>query len=219
MAIENKVQLWGFRLGWLMIVFWSIVVFLNVLDYFSFRTDVEFLLWKGNLVQNLTWMASFYVHITSSIICLVTGPFQFVPRLRHRYPKLHRKVGKAYVFTILFLAAPSGLYMAFFANGGFWAQLAFFILAWLWFITTFLALQTAIKRDFVAHRKWMVRSYALVFSAVTLRLYMPLLTYGIGQFGLPTMDPELAVVVTSWINWVPNLLIAELLLRLAPKSL
>jgi hypothetical protein len=219
MAITNKIQLWGFRLGWAMIVFWSLVVFVNVLDYFSLRTDVEFLLWKGTLVKDWAWMAAFYVHITSSIVCLVTGPFQFVPKLRHLYPQAHRWVGKAYVFTILFLAAPSGLYMAFFANGGFWAQLAFFILALLWFTTTFLALQTAIKRDFRAHRRWMVRSYALVFSAVTLRVYMPLLTYGIGQMGLPTMEPELAVVVTSWINWVPNLVVGELLLIFTPKSL
>lgn len=219
MLVENKIKTWGFKASWLVMLFLSVIVFLNVLDYFSFRTDVEFLLWKGNLIKDIAWMSAFYVHITTSIVCLVTGPFQFVPRWRKRFPKTHRTLGKAYIFTILFLAAPSGLYMSFFANGGFGAQLAFFILAFLWFITTFLAFKTARQRDFVAHRKWMVRSYALVFSAVTLRVYMPLLTYGIGELGLPTMDPELAVVVTSWINWIPNLLVGELLLKLTPKSL
>ena len=100
-----------------------------------------------------------------------------------------------------------------------WAKLGFIILALLWFVTTYLAIKTAMQKDFVAHRKWMVRSYALVFSAVTLRVYMPLLTYFIGELGLPTMDPELAVIVTSWINWVPNLIVGELLLKFTPKSL
>lgn len=219
MFATRKIKVWSFRVSWIIILFLSLIIFLNITDYFSFRSDVEFLLWKGTLVKDIAWMSAFYVHITSSIICLLTGPLQFVPRWRQKYPKIHRKLGKAYVFTILFLAAPSGLYMGFFANGGLGAQLGFVILAFLWFITTYLALKTAIRKDFVAHRKWMVRSYALVFSAVTLRVYMPLLTYFIGTLGLPTMEPELAVVVTSWINWIPNLIVGELLLKFTPRSL
>lgn len=197
----------------------SVLIFLNVTNYFSFRTDIDFLLYKGTLIKDYAWMSAFYIHITSSLVCLIVGPLQFVPSWRKRYPMLHRKLGKAYVFTILFLAAPSGLYMGFYANGGVWAKLGFVILAVLWFITTYKAIKTAMQKDFVAHRKWMVRSYALVFSAVTLRVYMPLLTYFIGELGLPTMDPELAVIVTSWINWVPNLIVGELLLKFTPKSL
>ncbi len=219
MIAENKIKIWSLRTSWMIMLALSGIVFLNVTDYFSFQTDIEFLRWKGTLVKDVSWMIAFYMHITSSLVCLITGPLQFVPRWRKRYPMLHRKLGKAYVFTILFFAAPSGLYMGFYANGGFWAKLGFIILALLWFVTTYLAIKTAIQKDFVAHRKWMVRSYALVFSAVTLRVYMPLLTYFIGELGLPTMDPELAVVVTSWINWVPNLIVGELLLKFTPKSL
>ncbi|OJJ16350.1 hypothetical protein BKI52_34225 [marine bacterium AO1-C] len=219
MIAENKIKIWSLRTSWMIMLVLSGIVFLNVTDYFSFRTDIEFLLWKGTLVKDVAWMAAFYMHITSSLVCLIVGPLQFVPRWRQRYPMFHRKLGKAYVFTILFFAAPSGLYMGFYANGGFWAKLGFIILALLWFVTTYLAIKTAMQKDFVAHRKWMVRSYALVFSAVTLRVYMPLLTYFIGELGLPTMNPELAVVVTSWINWIPNLIVGELLLRFTPKTL
>ncbi|HEV2113041.1 MAG TPA: DUF2306 domain-containing protein [Terriglobales bacterium] len=55
------------------------------------------------------------------------------------------------------------------------------------------------------HRAWMTRSYALTFSAVTVRLLsFPLLVV--------TRDPVIAITCTFW-SWVLNLIVAERLLR------
>ena len=64
----------------------------------------------------------------------------------------------------------------------------------------------AIKRgDVETHRRWMTRSYALMFAAVTLRLELPLLASNFG------FDDGYRVV--SWLCWVPNVLVAEAILR------
>jgi hypothetical protein len=53
----------------------------------------------------------------------------------------------------------------------------------------------------------MIRSYALTLSALTLRAWKWSIT---NTVELPPMDVYRAV---AWLGWVPNLLIAELLIR------
>jgi hypothetical protein len=51
----------------------------------------------------------------------------------------------------------------------------------------------------------MIRSFALTFAAVTLRLYLPV---GALTTGIPVAYP-----VIAWACWVPNFLLTELWLR------
>lgn len=178
-----------------------------------FRTNVGFLLAKPDGVVSPIWMTAFYFHVTSCIICLILGPFQFIPYLRKTYSKQHRLAGKWYIGSILFAGAPSGLYMAVFANGGLPAQLGFIVLSFLWVITTYLAYFYVKKRNFKAHMAWTARSYALTFSAVTLRLWTPILS-------LYTDIPhDVIIASTAWLNWIPNLLLVEFLIWYLPKKL
>jgi hypothetical protein len=74
------------------------------------------------------------------------------------------------------------------------------------------AWQRARAGDYVSHRAWMIRSYALCLAAVTLRLYLPL-------FGLAGLPFEVAYPAIAWLCWVPNLVVAEWLVipaRIAP---
>lgn len=72
----------------------------------------------------------------------------------------------------------------------------------LWIATTAQAVRLAMARRFIEHRRWMERSYALTFAAVTLRLYLPF-------FFLGGMDYAQASIWLAWIAWVPNLLLVE----------
>ena len=143
-----------------------------------FRTEIGFLLAKREFVRDNVWMTAFYCHVTSCTLCLFVAPFQFVGYIRKHYTAWHHLAGKIYIASILFLGAPSGFYMALFANGGFGSQLGFSVLSILWIVSTYSAYCAIRNRDWVAHRAWMVRSYAFTFSAVTLRVLMPLLTMG-----------------------------------------
>ncbi len=177
------------------------------------RTNVGFLLAKPDGVVSPIWMTAFYFHVVSCIVCLLLGPFQFIAYLRKNYPTWHRGAGKVYIASILFAGAPSGLYMAVFANGGLPAQLGFVVLSVLWIMTTYLAYHTIRTRDFKAHMAWTARSYALTFSAVTLRLWTPILSI------YTNIPHEVIIASTAWLNWIPNLLITEILIRYFAKRL
>lgn len=53
------------------------------------------------------------------------------------------------------------------------ARLEFGLLAVCWLGTAFAAYQRVRSGDFGARRRWMIRSFALTFGAVTLRIYLP----------------------------------------------
>ena len=80
------------------------------------------------------------------------------------------------------------------------------MLAVLLLATTARAYTAARARTIALHRQWMLRSYALLFGAVTLRIELPLLIMAFGEF-----TPAYQVV--SWLSWVPNILWAEWYIR------
>jgi hypothetical protein len=58
----------------------------------------------------------------------------------------------------------------------------------------------------------MIRSFALTFAAVTLRIYLPLaIIQNQGEFPL---DAYRAI---AWLAWVPNLIVAELVIATLRK--
>ena len=188
---------------WLVTTALAAFLFYTTTEYLSFRSDVHFLLAKTDVVFDIGWRSAFYIHITSSMVILIIAPFQFVKKLRNRYMKWHKRIGKIYAYGIVLLAGPSGLYMAFYAEGGLWSTIAFIIMSVLWISTTILAVTTVRKGDITGHQRWMIRSVALTFAAVTLRLLVPLFSAGWG------LEEGFVIVSTAWLSWLINLAIAE----------
>lgn len=148
---------------------------------------------------------AFLLHVLLGPIALAAGAAQFFPTLRAARPSLHRWTGRIYV-AACFVAGAAGLWLALHAVGGPVAAAGFALLAMAWIGTTAQAFRHALARDFARHRRWMIRSFALTFAAVTLRLQMP------GLFALG-LDYPAASVILSWSCWIPNLLVAEWLAR------
>jgi uncharacterized membrane protein len=146
-----------------------------------------------------------YPHAFFGALALGLGPLQFHQGLRLRRRALHRTLGKLYVASCLF-AGTAGVYMAFYAFGGWPARMGFGTLAMLLLIITSRAYAAARRVDIATHRAWMLRSYALIFAAVTLRLELPLLIAAFGDF-------LAAYRTVAWLSWVPNLLWAEWYVR------
>lgn len=155
------------------------------------------------LLNSSIYLTAFYTHIFLGGLALLTGFSQFYKKLRVKRPGLHRTLGKIYVLSVL-LSGISGLGIAFFATGGIIPALGFAGLAILWLYTTFNAYTSIKKGEVNNHQRWMIRSYALCFAAVTLRLYLP--TF----LGLLHMDFIPAYKIIAWLCWVPNILIAEI---------
>jgi uncharacterized membrane protein len=149
-------------------------------------------------------------HALFGTVALFLGALQLHPRSRDR-SALHRRVGTAYVIACTAVGA-AGLYMAPYAFGGWISRLGFAMLGVLLLVTTGRAYVLARQRRITEHRRWMVRSYALIFAAVTLRIELPLLTMAFQDF-----TP--AYLVVAWLSWVPNLLVVEWYLRRASSTL
>jgi uncharacterized membrane protein YozB (DUF420 family) len=137
---------------------------------------------------------------------LFAGFTQFSKKLLRNNPRLHRNFGYIYVTDVLLITGPAGLVMGFYANGGLFSRIAFVSLALLWIFFTVMALIRAKQKNFKAHRNYMIRSYALTLSAITLRAWK----YGItNTMTLPPMD---VYRVVAWLGWVGNLAFAEYLI-------
>jgi len=183
------------------------VFFIGLYPIIYFVATPGFLFSKGNLINELPWQIAFNAHIIGGGIALIIGFIQFKKSFRERHYSIHRLIGKIYVFSVLLFGATGGFYIALFANGGFANSLGFGSLAVLWFYFTLKAFIFIKNRDFDAHKDWMVRSYALTFAAVTLRIWNPLFQFGFGISG------EEAYAAIAWFCWVPNLVLAEILLH------
>ncbi len=168
--------------------------------------DNGFLLTKTESVRYSVYLPAFYIHILTGSIVLITGVFQFSKRIRARYTAWHRASGRIYIFVILIFTAPSGLVMSLYANGGLAAGIGFALLALLWWIFAWKGFQNAIKKHWDKHREFMMRSYALTFAAVTLRLYSFF-------FALAGFRGETIYIIIAWLSWVPSVIVVEIYLR------
>jgi hypothetical protein len=184
------------------------------LPYLSFRTDVDFLLTKQKIIHLRHWRYAFYAHILFSIFTLISGLTQFSGYILDKHRRLHRFMGYVYVLDVLCLAGPSGLIMGFYANGELLARTSFVLLSVLWITFTGLAFYKAIRQQIEEHQYWMIRSYALTLSAITLRLL---------AFTLPKfihLPAQIEYALIAWLSWTINLLVAEWIIyrrRLSPR--
>ncbi|HQU56657.1 MAG TPA: DUF2306 domain-containing protein [Chitinophagaceae bacterium] len=189
-------------LFWIPIVAFSLLLIYNTLPYLSFSKDFSFIEERSFLFQSNFYNACFYIHISAGALCIGSALVQFSRYILKKSKAIHRFFGKIYVFVVLFLAAPTGLYMSFFAKGSFWERALFMFMAIWWFITTLNGLTTIHKRNVIAHKVWMIRSYAMAMTAVTFRVYH----IAFFMFGWNHLENyELSL----WISVIGNMLFAE----------
>ncbi len=191
----------AYHLGRFWLYFLSIGVAVASMRYWSFEVTGFLNMKTPEVLNDRLFRLAFYGHVIFGPIALISGPFQFSPKLRQRRLTLHRNLGKIYVAACL-LSGLAGLVAAQYTPGGWVTQLGFSGLAVSWLYTTTRA-WTAIRRKQVeAHRRWMILSFSLTLAAVTLRIYLPLLQ---GVAGLSFIE---SYQVVGWLCWVPNLVVA-----------
>lgn len=176
------------------------------LEYIPIKTEVSFLLIKQTEVSKRPeYLYFFYTHVYTSIFVLLSG-FLAILRKDFGIKNFHKNIGKFYIFLILIFAAPSGIYMGIFANGGIYSKISFVILGCLWWFSTFKAYQLAQQKKFKEHKQWMLRSFALSLSAITLRMWKVIIVY------LFHPNPMDVYQIIAWLGWIPNFLLIEYLI-------
>ena len=177
-----------------------------VLLYSAFDDHAGFLEQKQDYLHIKVWKSAFYIHVFSSILTLLAGFTQFSSELLRRHRKLHRLFGMIYAADILFINFPAGFIMAIYANGHLPSKTAFLILDSLWFWFTLKAIVEIKRGNISSHRDYMMRSYALTLSALTLRTWKIILT------NTTDISPETIYMMDAWLGFVPNWLCVEWLI-------
>jgi hypothetical protein len=111
-------------------------------------------------------------HVVLGGVYLLWAPFQFVARIRNRYPAYHRRSGRALVgiglvvgVTALFL----GVVIAF---GGNAERVVIAAFGGLYLLALVLGLVRIRQGRVAQHREWMIRAFAIGLSVATMRLIL-----------------------------------------------
>jgi len=105
---------------------------------------------------------------------LLLGPMQFSDRLRQRFAKFHRVVGRFYVAGV-FIGAPLGFYIQYYEErmgGARSFSFAAFTDAAIWMLTTAIAIYFILKGKVQLHRQWMTRSFAVAIVFLEVRVVL-----------------------------------------------
>ena len=189
------------KVPWIITAVLATIVGLYPFTYFFINRKFGLLQSKSDaLLANVFWNIGFYMHITLGGIALLIGWTQFSVRLRTNKLKLHRRIGKVYVIAAL-ISSLTSIYIALYATGGIIASLGFICLGFIWFCTTLKAYIEIKKGRIENHQKMMIYSYAACFSAVTLRIYLPILVIIFHDF-------IKAYLLVAWLCWIPNMIVA-----------
>jgi uncharacterized membrane protein len=141
-------------------------------------------------------------HTLAGIFALSIGPIQFSSRIRQRYLKFHRVLGRIYVISV-FIGAATGVALASGRPGfpGTSMQAA------AWVVCTSAALVTARNRQIIQHRQWMARSYAVTFTFVSSRVlnlwprYWSHLGDSLAAVGVIAFTLASLLIVDLGLNW------------------
>lgn len=178
----------------------------NYPDYFPPDFDSLFLQGREATFTG-AYQAAFYVHIFSGPVVLFNGLILLSETIRRRFGPWHRWLGRVQVIVLLLFVLPTSAVMSQHAFGGWPAGLSFLVLSLATATCAIIGVIHALRRRYDLHRTWMLRSYVLICSAVSLRL----ISGAAGLIGVA--NPEHAYVVAAWCSWLVPLAVYEIVER------
>lgn len=167
----------------------------------------KFIARKDQILTNESlWLWMIRLHISLAIISLVTGPLGMIKAIRTRSRTFHRWNGRLYILSIILNFIP-GVYVSFFATGGWPSTIGFLILNTLWLGTTILAYLSIKRKKVILHSQWMMRSFFLSFANMTIYIIVAI------THNLMNVSYEHSYTIAVWLCWIINLLIAEFIIK------
>jgi hypothetical protein len=154
---------------------------------------------------NLTVM-----HVGAGAVVLALMLLQFSHRVRNRFRAFHRWSGRVVVIAGAAMAA-GGFYFGIRSPfGGDGERAAAIVFGTVFVVSTVRGVLSARRRDFVAHREWMIRAAAITFGIAFMRPLAAVLDILLTPLGYPV--PAL-FVLTLWSGWIVSVATAELYIR------
>lgn len=197
---------------WGPVIFFSLLLAHNAMLYFTHGGEYGILPEKVAARQDLLWNISFYVHLPTGVICLLSPVFLFSRRYFKQQPHWHERIGKLYVWTTLILVCPTGMYLALYAKGGLVTQTGFMIQGILLGLFTWQGYKAILRKDKAAHVQYMIRSYAVAAVVLTFRIFHILFFF----LAIPYKDNY---AISQWLGLTLNLLLAEVIITFISSKL
>jgi uncharacterized membrane protein len=199
---------WLAKPGWVIMTLLSLAAISVVTRYLAFDPEAYFPE-QREVYMRLEFVLG--VHVLCGILALAFGPFQFVGWIRRRFILLHRFMGAVYIASCTGLGL-SGLVLATTSYPSWVTSLGFGLLGLSMLYAVWTALRMVLAGRIGDHRRWMIRSFSLIYAGVMLRLWS--LVYDqLSSAGLVSFSFATAYTWIAWLCWVPNLLIAVWLTR------
>lgn len=164
----------------------------------------------GDAMGNILFIA----HALMGGLVTLSGTCQLVPAMRRRWPSLHRWNGRVFL-SISLLAASSGLYLTWIRGSqlGPGSNLSITLNGLLILIFAPLAWRSAMRRDFVRHRRHALRTFLLVNGVWFLRIGIMLAGLVLAPLGIRIDYQGIVFVGVSFASWLLPLAVLELYLR------
>ena len=139
-------------------------------------------------------------HIVAAVLVTLSGAAQFVPAIRRRVPRLHRWNGRIFIVTAFGLSL-AGLYLLIVrgTTANLAQQIGTGLLGVLVMVCASMAWRTALRRDFTTHRRWALRLFLLVSTAIFVRSTIALVSVilaGAGTLDVTVIQGPILTVVT-----------------------
>lgn len=180
-------------------VAWNVVI--EYREYFPPNFNADFLRGREAYFHG-AYQWAFYTHLFAGPTSLLVGTILVSDRFRVAFPAWHRRLGRVQAVCVLLLVAPSGLWMAFYAQSGAVTAAGFASLALATAGCVALGWRSAVRRKFAEHRVWMWRAFLLLCSAVVIRLIGGLAT-------VLQVDAQWLYPLSAWASWLAPLAVFE----------
>ncbi len=189
----------------------ALAVLLGMALFFYFNFAIQYFDYSEEAYGPYFWgkRVALPFHIAGGSLALFMGLPQFWMGLRNRYMHVHRWTGRLYLLGVL-VGSIGAFLMATMPNNGIsWGfAVGLFGLAVAWVTTTGMAYISIIRRKYLMHKEWMIRSYIVTFAFITFRIFSDYVPY-------QTWNLDYAQYMTAmmWVSWVFPLLAFEVALQ------
>ncbi len=157
-----------------------------------------------------------YVHIVPGMVFLLGALFQLSGRLRARHLAAHRRLGRVLVAAGLLSGVLAVVVGAWFPFGGLLEASASVVFA-AWFVVTLVVAWRAVRRrDVLAHRRWMIRGFAVALGVGTIRVWIGVFQL-VGLLAIQDGRGAQYFGLAFWLAFVLHAVAAEAYLRARPR--
>lgn len=186
---------------WACVIFFSIYyIYANCLRYFVFTPK--------NYHFDFFWTRKYWVfiHVVTGMLATIVSPLQFIPNFRSNYIRIHRIIGRTYVYSIV-VSSITSFYLCATTPENFWYALGLGGFTAAWLFTGVMGMITAMKGRLDQHKAWMIRSFVVTVGFSISRLLEDMVIQVHAEVGRVER-----LTILSWVSWIIPLIITEWLL-------